>query len=136
MVADIYCDLLEASRAGRYELLGFELEVERTPARAPIRSDAIIHIKGQLSTATLLLEAETGSHGLKGIDNKCAAYWQASRAQPDDFKVVIFAVPDENHMRRVKNATNTGPAGSSALFDVCLSTDVAGRVEEYLSPRP
>jgi hypothetical protein len=30
MVADIYCDLLEASRAGRYELLGFELEVERT----------------------------------------------------------------------------------------------------------
>jgi Replication-relaxation len=89
MVADIYCDLLEASRAGRYELLGFELEVERTPAKEPIRPDAVIHIKGQLSTVAVLLEAETGSHGLKDIDNKCAAYWQssrASRAQPDDFR--------------------------------------------------
>jgi Replication-relaxation len=132
MVADVYCDLLEASRAGRYELLGFELEVERTPAKEPIRPDAMLHIKGQTSTVTLLLEAETGSHGLKGIDNKCGAYWQASRAQPGDFKAVIFAVPDGEHMRRVRNATNAGPSGSAALFDVCLSTDVAQIVEKYL----
>ncbi len=133
MVADIYCDLLEASRAGRYELVGFELEVERTPVKEPIRPDAVIHIKGQLSTAALLLEAEIGSHDLKSVDNKCAAYWQASRAQPDDFRVVIFAVPDGEHMRRVKNATNAGPSGSSALFDACLSTDVADLVEKYLN---
>jgi hypothetical protein len=133
MVADIYCDLLEASRAGRYELLGFELEVERTPAKEPIRPDAVIHVKGKISTVTLLLEAETGSHGLKSIDNKCGAYWQASRTQPDDFKAVIFAVADGEHMRRVKNATKAGPSGSSALFEVCLSTDVAEIVEKYLN---
>ena len=93
MVVDIYCDLLEASRTGRYELLGFELEVERTPVSEPIRPDAVVHIKGLRKTVTVLLEAETGSHDLKGIGNKCAAYRQASRAQLDDFKVVIFAVP-------------------------------------------
>lgn len=132
MVADIYCDLLEAARSGRYTLTGFELEVERTPASEPIRPDAVIQLEGGGQIATVLLEAETGSHVLRSPDNKCHAYWQASRAYEGDFPTVLFAVPDGEHMRRVRNAANAGPDGSAALFDVCLSTDVAEVVDKYL----
>ena len=93
----------------------------------------MIRLERDGKVATALLEAEICSHVLRSLDNKCRAYWQASRAQPDDYKVVIFAVPDGEHMRRVKNATNAGPQGSSALFDVCLSTEFAERVEKYLN---
>ncbi len=132
MVAVIYCDLLEASRAGRYTLTGFELKVERTPANEPIRPDAVIGLERDGKAATVLLEAETGSHVLRSLDNKCRAYWNASRAYGDDFPAVLFATPDGEHMRRVRNATNAGPDGSASLFDVCLSSKVSEHVEKYL----
>lgn len=133
MVADIYCDLLEASRAGRYVLTRFDLEVERTPGTEPIRPDAVIGLEHNGRAATVLLEAETGSHVLRSLDRKCKAYCQASRAYGDDFPTVLFAVPDGEHMRRVRNAANAGPVGSAALFGVCLATEVADIVKKLLN---
>jgi hypothetical protein len=79
----------------------------------------------------VLVEAETGSHGLKRLNAKCGAYWKASRAYDGTFPRVVFAVPDEEHLRRVKRAVHGGPVGSEKLFTICLSTDVVNVVELY-----
>jgi hypothetical protein len=132
MVADMTCDFLTASKDGRFTLQNYGLEVEGSPGGIVIRPDLVVQMETHAEPAVVLVEAETGSQGLKRLNGKCEAYWKASRAYTGTFPLVLFAVPDDEHRRRVRNAMNAGPQGSAELFKVCLATEVVELVEKHL----
>ena len=86
MVADITCDFLAASKNGRFTLQHYDLEVERRPADVPIRPDLVVQLETHGEPAVVLVEAETGSHGLKRLNGKCEATGRLQEPMSEHFR--------------------------------------------------
>lgn len=118
-IADCYVALVTAARAGRFDLI--DVWPEPTSWRSYLRSGAVREVLKPDLYAVLgsgdfedhwFIEIDRATESLPTIIRKCSQYERYRRAGQEQqaigvFPLVIWVLPDERHLKRLRDAVST-----------------------------
>jgi hypothetical protein len=134
-VAELYVQLVEASRTGRCELLDFDGEpacwrrfTGNSGETTTLKPDAYVRVGIGDFERSAFVEVDMASESLSTIQRKCRtfiAYWRTGLEQQRHgvFPLVLWLVPDEQRRTRLNEAISGLAADAQTLFTVALHSD-------------
>lgn len=124
-VAEVYVTLVEAERAGRLELLGFEGEPDCWRpfpgiGRQVLKPDALARVAGGEFETRAWLEVDCGTEGRTALLRKCRTYlaYHHSGSETDVFPKVIWITTTQQRAGLLAEVCASLPADAWHLFAV------------------
>ncbi|MBK3559776.1 replication-relaxation family protein [Streptomyces sp. MBT56] len=137
-IVDRYVQVLQAARAGSFELLGFRPEPRLNVGTNRLTPDALMVLgfgeRGSGEEVDYWLEVDRGTEDADDIEDKCVRYWRAYQQwQRDDvFPFIFFVVPDEQRARFIRGVIAGGPDEARDLFEVATFGDFIPALNKVL----
>ncbi|MFF5004763.1 replication-relaxation family protein [Streptomyces phaeochromogenes] len=137
-IADRYVQLLQAARAGTFELLNFQPEQRLNVGTNRLTPDALVVLgfgeRGSGEEVAYWLEVDRGTEDADDIEDKCVRYWRAYQQwHPDKvFPLIYFVVPDEQRAQFIEGVIAGGPDEAQELFTVTTFGGFIPALEEVL----
>lgn len=133
-VSELYVQLVEQSRAGRFELVAFEAEPDswrvfpHLGVATTLKPDGFVRVGLDDEEAWFFVEVDRGSESVRTVESKAKvyrSYWESGDEQDKHgvFPLVLWLVPSTKRRTEVRQAVQR--AGSQVLSRVATQDELS-----------